>query len=55
MKVIAASHARHAAAADLNRRLGNRREAREAYERALTLTRQEPERRFLQMRIEELR
>jgi RNA polymerase sigma-70 factor (ECF subfamily) len=45
----------HAAAADLNRRLGNRREAREAYERALTLTRQEPERRFLQMRIEELR
>ena len=44
----------HAARADLLRRLKRRDEAREAYERALALTRQEPERRFLQRRIGEL-
>ena len=44
----------HAAAADFHRRLDNKTEARAAYEKALALTRQEPERRFLQRRIEEL-
>ena len=44
----------HAARADLCRRLGRRAEARQAYERALALTRQEPERRFLEYRIREM-
>jgi RNA polymerase sigma-70 factor (ECF subfamily) len=44
----------HAARADLCRRLGRRAEARESYERALALARQEPERRFLQRRLAEL-
>ncbi len=44
----------HAARADLCRRLGKTAEARAAYERALSLTRQEPERRFLQRRLREL-
>jgi RNA polymerase sigma-70 factor (ECF subfamily) len=40
----------HAARADLYRRLGRREEAIAAYDRALALTRQEPERRFLEKR-----
>ncbi len=44
----------HAARADLCRRLGRAAEARAAYERALALTRQEPERRFLEHRLREL-
>jgi len=44
----------HAARADLCRRLDRDREAREAYQQALTLARQEPERRFLERRIAEL-
>ncbi|HTI37693.1 MAG TPA: RNA polymerase sigma factor [Vicinamibacterales bacterium] len=44
----------HAARADLCRRLGRISEARESYHRALTMTRQEPERRFLQRRLSEL-
>jgi len=44
----------HAARADLCRRLGRGDDARAAYERALALTRQEPERRFLERRIREL-
>jgi RNA polymerase sigma-70 factor (ECF subfamily) len=44
----------HAARADLCRRLGRTVEARRSYERALTLTRQEPERRFLLRRLSEL-
>lgn len=44
----------HAAAADFYRRLNRKEEARASYEKALTLTRQEPERRFLQRRIAEL-
>jgi RNA polymerase sigma-70 factor (ECF subfamily) len=44
----------HAARADLCRRLGRNDEARAAYRRALELTRQEPERRFLERRIAEL-
>lgn len=44
----------HAARADLYRRLGRTAEARSAYQRALELTRQEPERRFLGRRLREL-
>jgi RNA polymerase sigma-70 factor (ECF subfamily) len=44
----------HAARADLLRRLGRSEEARTAYEKALTLTKQEPERRFLERRLAEL-
>ena len=45
----------HAARADFCRRLGRRAEAAESYERALALTRQEPERRFLERRLTEVR
>jgi len=45
----------HAARADLCRRLGRTAEARAAYERALALTRQEPEQRFLERRLAELK
>jgi len=48
-------HLAHAARADLLRRLGRTDEAIEAYERALNLNTQEPERRFLSRRIAELR
>jgi RNA polymerase sigma-70 factor (ECF subfamily) len=41
----------HAARADLCRRLGRQAEARTAYQRALTLTRPPPERRFLERRL----
>ncbi len=44
----------HAARADLLRRLGRLHEARAAYENALALTQQEPERRFLEKRLQEL-
>jgi RNA polymerase sigma-70 factor (ECF subfamily) len=44
----------HAARADLCRRLGRTTEARASYERALALTRGEPERRFLERRLAEL-
>ena len=44
----------HAARADLCRRLGRTADARASYERALELTRQEPERRFLERRLGEL-
>jgi RNA polymerase sigma-70 factor (ECF subfamily) len=44
----------HAARADLCRRLGRAAEARTAYEKALALTQQEPERQFLQERIRQL-
>src|SRR5205085_1747117 len=44
----------HAARADLYRRLGRTAEARASYERALELTSQEPERRFLERRLAEL-
>jgi RNA polymerase sigma-70 factor (ECF subfamily) len=45
----------HAARADLCRRLAKTVEARASYQRALALTRQEPERRFLERRLEELK
>jgi RNA polymerase sigma-70 factor (ECF subfamily) len=44
----------HATRADLCRRLGEREEARASYERALALTEQGPERRFLERRLAEL-
>ena len=44
----------HAARADLCRRLGRTEEAAAAYERALRLTRQDPERRFLERRLASL-
>lgn len=47
-------HLAHAARADLCRRLGRTAEAHAAYERALSLTQQEPERRFLERRLREL-
>ena len=47
-------HLAHAARADLCRRLGRIAEARASYERALSLTEQEPERRFLKRRLAEL-
>ncbi|MFJ2989528.1 RNA polymerase sigma factor [Collimonas sp. NPDC087041] len=47
-------HLAHAARADLHRRLGHFAEARVAYAKALELTQQEPERRFLQRRLSEL-
>jgi RNA polymerase sigma-70 factor (ECF subfamily) len=47
-------HLAHAAQADLCRRLGKTGEARAAYLRALALTRQAPEQRFLERRLAEL-
>ncbi|HET6674337.1 MAG TPA: RNA polymerase sigma factor [Nitrospiraceae bacterium] len=47
-------HLAHAARADLCRRLGRAPDARASYERALSLTQQEPERRFLKRRLREL-
>lgn len=47
-------HLVHSARADLCRRLGRKDEAREAYLKALSLTQQEPERRFLERRLKEL-
>jgi RNA polymerase sigma-70 factor (ECF subfamily) len=44
----------HSARADLCRRLGKTGDARVSYERALALTRQEPQRRFLERRLAEL-
>jgi RNA polymerase sigma-70 factor (ECF subfamily) len=51
---LADYHLAHAARADLCRRLGKTAETRASYERALTLARQEPERRFLERRLAEL-
>jgi RNA polymerase sigma-70 factor (ECF subfamily) len=45
----------HSARADMYRRLGRTAEARSSYEKALALTQQEPERKFLQSRIGELK
>ncbi|HEX4564709.1 MAG TPA: RNA polymerase subunit sigma-24, partial [Solirubrobacteraceae bacterium] len=44
----------HSTRAELLRRVGRGEEARSAYERALALTANEPERRFLERRIAEL-
>jgi len=47
-------HLAHSARADLCRRLGRLADAAAAYQRALELTRQEPERRFLRRRLAEV-
>ncbi|KWR79114.1 MULTISPECIES: RNA polymerase sigma factor [Pseudomonas] len=51
---LADYHLAHAARADFCRRLDRPAEARESYQRALALTRLEPERRFLEQRLREL-
>jgi RNA polymerase sigma-70 factor (ECF subfamily) len=51
---LADYHLAHAARADMLRRLGQNEAARTAYEQALQLARQEPERRFLEQRLAEL-
>jgi RNA polymerase sigma-70 factor (ECF subfamily) len=48
-------HLAHAARADLCRRLGRKADAQASYRRAIELTRQAPERRFLERRLDELR
>ena len=50
---LADYHLAHAARADFCRRLGRTAEARSSYQRALALTRQDPERRFLERRLAE--
>lgn len=47
-------HLAHSARADFCRKLGRKTEAMTSYKRALDLTQQEPERRFLERRIHEL-
>lgn len=51
---IAGYYLAHAARADLLRRLGRKTDARAAYERALVLTTQSADRRFLERRLAEL-
>jgi RNA polymerase sigma-70 factor (ECF subfamily) len=51
---LANYHLAHSARADLLRRLGRSAEARSAYQRALALAQQEPERRFIERRIANL-
>jgi RNA polymerase sigma-70 factor, ECF subfamily len=51
---LADYHLAHSARADLCRRLGRSADARVSYERALALTRLDPERRFLERRLAEL-
>ena len=51
---LSSYHLAHSARADLCRRLGRTAEARAGYERALSLARQEPERRFLARRLADL-
>ena len=52
---LANYHLAHSARADLCRRLGQSTKARASYERALSLTQLEPERRFLERRILDLK
>ena len=51
---LAGYYLAHSARAELARRLGHTEDARAAYQRALTLTQQAPERRFLEQRLTEL-
>ncbi|MGE5667793.1 MAG: DUF6596 domain-containing protein, partial [Betaproteobacteria bacterium] len=54
LKDLAGYHLAYAVRADLCRRLGRKAEAAAAYSEALALTRQAPEKRFLERRIAEL-
>lgn len=51
---LADYHLAHSARADFCRRMGRTADARSSYQRALDLSRQEPERRFLEGRLAEL-
>jgi len=51
---LANYHLAHSARADLCRRLGRLLDARDSYQKALALARQEPERRFLAGRLREI-
>jgi RNA polymerase sigma-70 factor (ECF subfamily) len=51
---LAGYHLAHAARADLCRRLGRSPEARVSYQKALELSQQEPERRYLRRRLAEV-
>ena len=51
---LADYHLAHSARAELCRRLGRTAEAQACYQRALSLTRQEPERRFLERQLGDL-
>jgi len=55
LEELSGYHLAHAAHADLCRRLGRKEQALASYEKALALSRQEPERRFLERRIAELK
>ncbi|MDD5320544.1 MAG: RNA polymerase sigma factor [Methylococcales bacterium] len=48
-------HMAHSTRADFYHRLGRNRQAKAAYQQALSLTRQEPKRRFLERRLAELK
>jgi RNA polymerase sigma-70 factor, ECF subfamily len=52
---LASYHLLHAARADLFRRLGQTDESAAAYRQALSLAKQEPERRYLERRLREIR
>ena len=52
---LSSYHLAHSARADMCRRLGRIPEARASYEKALALAQQEPDRRFLARRLEELK
>jgi len=52
---LADYHLAHSASADLYRRLGRKQDAEAAYQRALVLAKQEPERRFVEKRLRELK
>ena len=54
LKALDGYHLAHAVHADLCRRLGRKKEALASYRKALAMSRQEPERRFLERRIVEL-
>ena len=51
---LADYHLAHSARAELRRRLGRKAEARSSFERALSLTQQEPQRRFIEQRLQKL-
>jgi RNA polymerase sigma-70 factor (ECF subfamily) len=55
VKQLSSYHLAHAVHADLCRRAGRKNEARASYQAALLLARQEPERRFLERRLAELK
>ncbi len=52
---LAEYHLAHSARGELCRRLGRTAEAQASFERALELTQQEPERRFLERKLSEIR